>query len=335
MTKVDVGGEIVSPQRRRLRVSPLLAWIAVAPFAAWAVARLAGVDGAVHIRGVGVALMTGTPYVAAASPVAVLIALAARRAAVIAVAVAATVLLAAMVLPRAAGSAPTATGPSLRILTVNLFFGAGDAATVVDLVRRLEPDVLNTQELTPEAVEALDAAGVARLLPYRHLEDGPGPSGSGIYARHPLTEAPDFVPEGGHNMPRARLTLPSGPPVEIVDVHTLAPLSGPDAAQWTAELAALPAASPGVVRVLAGDFNASLDHADLRAVLGRGYADAADATGDGLTTTWPADRRFPPLITIDHVLYDERASAVDTSVHQVPGSDHRALFAELRLPERL
>ncbi|MEU6413772.1 endonuclease/exonuclease/phosphatase family protein [Microbispora sp. NPDC046933] len=329
MTKVDVGGEIVSPPRRRLRVSPLLAWIAVAPFAVWAVARLAGVE-----RGPGIALMTGTPYVAAASLLAVLIALAARRAAVIAVAVAASVLLAAVVLPRAAGSAPTASGPTLRILTVNLFFGAGDAATVVDLVRRLDPDVLNTQELTPEAVRALDAAGVGRLLPYRHLEDGPGPSGSGIYARHPLTEAPDFAPEGGHNMPRARLTLPSGPPVEIVDVHTLAPL-GRDVTQWTADLAALPAASPGVVRVLAGDFNASLDHAALRAVLGRGYADAADATGDGLTTTWPADRRFPPLITIDHVLYDQRASAVSTSVHRVPGSDHRAFFAELRLPERL
>ncbi|XVQ84740.1 endonuclease/exonuclease/phosphatase family protein [Microbispora siamensis] len=330
MTKVDVGGEIVSPPRRRLRVSPLLAWIAVAPFAVWAVARFAGVE-----RGLGVALMTGTPYVAAASLLAVLIALAARRAAVIAVAVAASVLLAAVVLPRAAGSAPTATGPSLRILTVNLFFGAGDAATVVGLVRRLDPDVLNTQELTPEAVEALDAAGVGRLLPYRHLEDGPGPSGSGIYARHPLAEAPDFVPEGGRNMPRARLALPSGPPVEIVDVHTLSPLSSDDVAQWTAELAALPAASPGVVRVLAGDFNASLDHAALRAVLGRGYADAADATGDGLTTTWPANRRFPPLITIDHVLYDERASAVNTSVHQVPGSDHRAFFAELRLPRSL
>ncbi|MGI5154726.1 endonuclease/exonuclease/phosphatase family protein [Microbispora sp. CA-102843] len=330
MTKVDVGGEIVSPPRRRLRVSPLLAWIAVAPFAVWAAARFAGVE-----RGLGVALMTGTPYVAAASLLAVLIALAARRAAVIAVAVATSVLLAAMVLPRAVGSTPTATGPSLRILTVNLFYGAGDAATVVDLARRLEPDVLNTQELTPEAVEALDAAGVGRLLPYRHLEDGPGSSGSGIYARHPLTEAPDFAPEGSHNMPRARLALPSGPPVEIVDVHTLSPLNSHDVAQWTTELAVLPAASPGVVRVLAGDFNASLDHSALRAVLGRGYADAADATGDGLTTTWPANRRFPPLITIDHVLYDERASAVSTGVYKIPGSDHRAFFAELRLPARL
>ncbi|WP_169948811.1 endonuclease/exonuclease/phosphatase family protein [Microbispora sp. H11081] len=327
----DVGGEIVSPPRRTLRVSPRLAWIAVTPFAVWAAGRLAGADRA---GGVAIALATGTPYVAAASLVAVLVAVAARRPAVIAVAAASSALLAAVVLPRAVGSAPTATGPTLRILTVNLFYGRGDPAAVVDLVRRLEPDVLTTQELTPEAVEALDAAGLGRLLPYRHLEDGPGPSGSGIYARHPLTEMPGFAPEGGHNMPRASLALPSAPPVEIVDVHTLAPLNTGYVSQWTAELAALPAASPGAVRVLAGDFNASLDHSALRAVLGRGYADAADATGDGLTSTWPAGRRHPPLITIDHVLYDRRASAVRTGVHAVPGSDHLALFAELRLPGR-
>lgn len=330
MTKVDVGGVIVAPPRRRFRVSAPLAWIAVTPFAVWAAARVAGLDRIPPI----VELMTGTPYVAAASLVAVLVAVASRRTVVIAVAVAASVLLAAVVLPRAAGSTPTATGPSLRILTVNLLFGHADAGRVTDLVRTLKPDVLNTQELTPRAVEALDAAGVGTLLPYQDLEDSFGASGSGIYSRYPLTEQPDFAPEGGHNMPRARLTLPSGQAVEIVDVHTVAPL-GRDVATWTADLAALPSASPDVVRILAGDFNASLDHSALRAVIARGYADAADATGNGLSTTWPANRRFPPLITIDHVLYDQRASAVTTGVHAVSGTDHRAFFAELRLPARL
>ena len=50
---------------------------------------------------------------------------------------------------------------------------------------------------------------------------------------------------------------------------------------WTADLAALPRPEPGVLRVLAGDFNASLDHAALPAVLGRGYTDAAPRGGPG------------------------------------------------------
>jgi endonuclease/exonuclease/phosphatase (EEP) superfamily protein YafD len=93
----------------------------------------------------------------------------------------------------------------------------------------------------------------------------------------------------------------------------------------------LPAPSSDVIRILAGDFNASLDHSPLRDVIAGGYTDAGDATGTGLHPTWPADWRIPPMITIDHVLYDKRASAVTTSVHTVPGTDHRALFAELRL----
>jgi endonuclease/exonuclease/phosphatase (EEP) superfamily protein YafD len=324
MTKVDVGGVVMEPQRRRMRVSATLAWVFVAPFAGWALARLAGLD-----RGpVIVELMTATPYVAALSPLAILVAAAARSRAALAVAVATTALMAAMILPRAVASTPTATGPALRILTVNLFFGSGDAGTVVDLVRQLKPDILNTQELDPDEVKALDAAGIATLLPYRDVENGFGPSGSGIFSRFPLTPLPDFAPEGGHHMPSARFAVPGGQVVELVDVHTIAPM-GRDVAAWMADLKALPAPSPGVVRILAGDFNASLDHAALRDVLALGYT---DATGNGLLTTWPANKRLPPFITIDHVLLDGRASAVSTSIHAVPGTDHRALFAELRLP---
>jgi endonuclease/exonuclease/phosphatase family metal-dependent hydrolase len=60
--------------------------------------------------------------------------------------------------------------------------------------------------------------------------------------------------------------------------------------------------------------------------------DAADATGDGLKTTWPAGRRLPPEITIDHVLIDPRIAARAVSVHTIPRSDHRAVIATLELP---
>ena len=53
---------------------------------------------------------------------------------------------------------------------------------------------------------------------------------------------------------------------------------------WREELAVLP--PPANPRVLAGDFNATLDHAAFRAVLRLGYADAAQQTGNALTPTW-------------------------------------------------
>ena len=83
------------------------------------------------------------------------------------------------------------------------------------------------------------------------------------------------------------------------------------------------------MRILAGDFNASLDHAAMRRLLDRGYKDAAAQVGAGLIPTWPANKRIPPIITIDHVLVDHRVGVKAVSVHDVPGTDHRAVFAEL------
>ena len=53
--------------------------------------------------------------------------------------------------------------------------------------------------------------------------------------------------------------------------------------------------------ILLGDFNASIDHAPFRGLLGRGWDDAAATVGKGLVPTWPHDRhhfrRSTPSIT--------------------------------------
>jgi endonuclease/exonuclease/phosphatase family metal-dependent hydrolase len=102
--------------------------------------------------------------------------------------------------------------------------------------------------------------------------------------------------------------------------------------RWRAELKALP--PPGnLPRVLAGDFNATLDHAAFRGVLRLGYADAAQQTGNALTPTWgiPGRRALLPL---DHVLVSPGCAVRAFSVHAVPRSDHRAVYAEIQLPGR-
>jgi endonuclease/exonuclease/phosphatase (EEP) superfamily protein YafD len=85
---------------------------------------------------------------------------------------------------------------------------------------------------------------------------------------------------------------------------------------------------------MAGDFNATLDHDAMRRVLDTGYEDAADVVGAGLQPTWPAGKKVPAAVAIDHVLADKRVGVRAVSVHTVPGTDHRAVFAELRLPGR-
>ncbi|GAA2309950.1 endonuclease/exonuclease/phosphatase family protein [Nonomuraea roseoviolacea subsp. roseoviolacea] len=319
-------GDQPEPARRgRRRPS----WIVAGCFAVWTLERLAGVEqGSFDIQ-----LMTLTPYaVVATALLTVLFLFRNRRAALVTAVSCAT--LAATVAPRAippaAPAAAAAPGPVLRVLSVNLF-GRADAAAVVRLVRAYDPDVFSALELTHREAAALDAAGLGALMPYRVLQAERDSAGSGLYGKHPLTELTGLFTVIGHNMPAATITLPGGTTAQVVAVHPHPPL-GRRAEEWTASLEALPPPSPRVTRVLAGDFNASLDHRAFRDLLARGYVDAAEESGEGLVPTWPNGRAVPPFITIDHVLVDRRAAVGRTEILDVPGTDHRGVLAELRLP---
>ncbi|MBG0829166.1 endonuclease/exonuclease/phosphatase family protein [Planomonospora sp. ID67723] len=312
----------------RSRWVSALVWLALAPFAGWAILRVGGWTPVWQ----WVALVAFTPYVAAASAVPLLMALGLRRWAAAAVALATSLALAAVVLPRqlADGSASPAGGQRLRVLAANLAVGSGDAASLVKLVRDLGPDVLTLQELTPAARDRLDTAGLRSVMPHvvDRAENGYG--GSGIYSRHPVSERP-VIERGGFRQARGVISHPSGHEIEIVSVHPCAPSENFEVPCWGEGLEALPEAG-GHLKVLAGDFNATLDHRPVRDLLDSGYRDAADVTGQGLEPTWPQRWWDVPGVTIDHVLADSRMAVHAFSVHQIPGTDHRPIFADLGLP---
>jgi endonuclease/exonuclease/phosphatase (EEP) superfamily protein YafD len=314
-----------------------ISWLAAGGLACYGAARLAAADRCRRFEAVTVPLLTFTPHAAAAG---LLGSLLLRRGGPAATAALTGAALAAVVLPRATGRPqPPAGGPVLRVITANLLKGRASAEAVVGLVRRHGPDVLFLQELTEPAVGRLKQAGLTDLLPHEMTDvAGPGAHGRGIYARFPLTEGLVLRPAEAGQL-TARLELPGGQRADLVCVHVSPPKppwSPANAARWRSELAALPgpagpAADPP--RVLAGDFNASVDHAQFRRVLRRGHVDAAARLGHGLIPTWgPEPRGRPALLTIDHILVDPGCAVQAVSVYRLPGSDHRAVYAEFRLP---
>lgn len=304
--------------------------------AAWGAARLAGADRCRRIEAPTAPLLSFTPHVAAAALLGSLLPRRGRGPAAIA-ALAGTAL-AAVVLPRTIGRPqPPAGGATIGLVTVNLLGGRACEEAIVSLVQRSGADVLFLQELTDAAAGRLKQAGLADLLPHEVTDlRGESTRGSGIYARFPLTQClalrPTFAAQ-----PTARLHLPDGQQMDLVCVHVAPPTppwSRAKTARWRQELDALPApvdspASPP--RVLAGDFNASLDHAHFRRILHHGYVDAACQVGRGLVPTW-GPLRSPAVLTVDHVLADPRCAVLSVSLRPLPGSDHRAVCARLRLP---
>jgi len=267
-----------------------LIWAAVLPILAWALIRVAGVEGGFPL----VPVLAYTPYVAFAALLAAGIAVALRNWAAAAVGALSVACLFSAVLPRAIGSGeripPGAS--ELRVLSTNVHHGTADPARLVALVRALRPDLFGIQELTPSFAAELERAGLRRLLPETVLSMHHGASGGGLYSRLPLRRLPAPRTEGiAFRMPRAVLILENGDLARVVDVHPYPPKSGL-VDLWRTQLASLPAADPtGLPWLLIGDFNSTLDFPQLRDLIDTGYR-----------------------------------------VEDLPGCDHRAVFARLGVP---
>ncbi|WP_307787690.1 endonuclease/exonuclease/phosphatase family protein [Mycolicibacterium sp. S2-37] len=236
---------------------------------------------------------------------------------------------------------PTGVGEHIevRVLASNLRKGQADPASFVALATD-HADVITVSELTPEIVQRFSRAGLQQTFPHSVLDPRPGAGGIGLFSRYPfVTGASPGIPN--ISAAAAELDVPGVRfnPI-LASVHVISPLAGDTDAftQWRdgitatkAHLAQLTqAAEPGAV-IVGGDFNSTPDMRQFRDLLTDGYRDAVQQLGSGLSPTFPANRWMPPLITIDHIL-TRNAAASSVKTITIPGSDHRALLATVRVP---
>ncbi|MDZ7578701.1 MAG: endonuclease/exonuclease/phosphatase family protein [Candidatus Nanopelagicales bacterium] len=298
--------------------------VAVAGVAAITAFRYLGVE-----TGVLALAIAFTPFVCLASVLLLPLALLSRSVAVAAAAVAAAAIQLSWLVPGFVGAdVPSDSPATLTVMTANLQVGRADADRITGLVSANRVDLLGVQEMTAPARERLREAGIDSLLPFGRFDN----SGNGIWSRYPIG-GPDA---GGVALEwptlGARVEGPRGD-FTFVTVHPSAPLT-PGHARWTADQPLLLAnlnSTRGPV-VVAGDFNATLDHRVMRDLQAAGFSDAAEASGAGLNLTWPVGRLPFPAVSIDHVIYrDVDLAPVNTFTETVGGSDHLAVivrFAE-------
>jgi endonuclease/exonuclease/phosphatase (EEP) superfamily protein YafD len=239
--------------------------------------------------------------------------------------------------PQFVGGHRPAGDSDLTVMSSNLSYGEADPARVVDLAVDNAADVLVLLEVTPEAVAALDEAGMSSVFPHRAGKAVAGVVGTMVVSRRPLTDVLDL---GIRPLGFAMTVGRGSSEVRLIAGHPISPTFEVDAWHGTHRVLFRSAAQQGadLPTVVAGDFNATLDHEPMRRLEAAGFRSAAELANSGWQPTWPSSGEFgvlglrlPSLLQIDHVLVDGSFAVSATETYAISGTDHQALVARLTL----
>lgn len=277
------------------------------------------------------AILAFTPYLVPVAFALALLALVLRRHLACALLVVPAGVLVLVVGPRTvAEDQPPARGPQLTMMSANLLHDAADAGALARLVRERRPDVLALQEVKPTTEARLRRAGILDALPHMLAREGTTWNDTALLANRPLRA------RAGSGLPSvylvADLQLRGGRRVPLISAHPTPPVTPDGQRRWAGWLRDFPAPEgPFAGGLAAGDFNATLDHPEFRAILERGWRDAARERGAALTPTWSGAQVL--RLTLDHVLVPPGAAVREFHVDDLPGSDHDVVTATVVLPE--
>lgn len=273
------------------------------------------------------------PYAAGATALVLLAALIVRARAA---AIVATVGVALLVVPRigraTSDEQPAAAGPRVTVATANVFIGHADPAALERRAAASGVDVFAIQENTRRWDAAMLRSRLAQRFPYRLTVPGREGRADGlaILSRWELERVPP--PTGDARSLGAYLRVPGARGlVQIRSVHPFPPFDAHNLACWRRCTRALASSQRSAQQtILAGDWNATLDHHPMRDLMASGFRDAAEERGLGWRPTW--SNGSWGALTIDHVLVTRGIAVEGVAAHDEPESDHDVLIAHLRLP---
>jgi endonuclease/exonuclease/phosphatase (EEP) superfamily protein YafD len=239
-----------------------------------------------------------------------------------------------MVLPRTLPDTDPVHGSPFRVLAFNTYEGEADANALAALIEAEQPDAVALSESGPGFARKLGP--LVEPLGYRvHVstDDDGDDDVEEVTAvlSEQLGDVEVRIGDETSAFPYIEVKGGELDTLRFVVFHSVAPVPG-SVPGWNDDLALLSRWCAGAApAVVAGDFNATLDHSALRAGT-TGCEDAAAQRGAGLIPTWgpsPRVRSFGPQI--DHVFATDGITAETFDVHDIAGSDHRAVLTTLRL----
>jgi endonuclease/exonuclease/phosphatase (EEP) superfamily protein YafD len=241
---------------------------------------------------------------------------------------------AVLVGPRVVPDPLPTEGTPLTVLTFNALNGQADLDALAELIRTERPDLIALTESGETYRSRL--APLLEPLGYRSAvaahADRTDIASVTTFAAAGIGEFDVRRGEETAWFPYLEITGGALGDLRFVTYHAVIPAPR-NLPPWESDLALLAQWCAGPTpAIVAGDFNATLDHSAFRAGMA-GCVDAAEQRGAGLIPTWGDEPRMRGIgPQIDHVLATNGIDAETFAVHGIPGSDHRAVLTRLRLP---
>lgn len=240
---------------------------------------------------------------------------------------------------------PPPTDDSIRVLTWNTAGEAVSAEVIAQQILEQGADIVALPETTEAVGEriAIMLREQGHPMWVHHVQFRPDVPNAPQSWQTTVLVAPDLgeysVIESARNGTSNTGSVPSvvlmpidGSGPTIVAVHAVAPRVA-EMQQWQSDLKWIADQCPAGDFILAGDFNATVDHMSSLGVEGgdMGYCrDVATRTGNGLTGTWPSSLPALAGAPIDHVMVSPNWTPTGSAVlNAAGGSDHRALVVQL------
>jgi endonuclease/exonuclease/phosphatase (EEP) superfamily protein YafD len=214
-----------------------------------------------------------------------------------------------------------------RLMSLNMYDGGADSREVVQRAERA--DIVILVEATPDALQDLKRFGWDERFPYSLGDPKSGFANTAVYSRFPLSHS-KLLGNTAFQQWETTVRIPKIGSIRLMAVHPCNPYCGGD--RWSAEHLLLHEAvidNLDQPLIMAGDFNAVDDHGPMQALRRLGLRSATDVAGAGWLPTYPADKPYPPLLPIDHILINKELTATSVTSFDITGTDHRGLFATL------
>lgn len=219
-----------------------------------------------------------------------------------------------------------AKGPRFKILLLNVYYNNTKLDQLAEFIRRANADIVVLLEVVPRIRPQLDA--VSALYPHKIESWKEKPSDALILSRFPLEDWASRLPVASYrrSLGAARVTI-EGCNLTLFATHLRLPRAIESRADQKKEVREISAAvkAVGGTRLLVGDFNAATWSDTLS--VARNETGLKSLTGSA--NTWPSFLPHPLGIPIDHMLASDELVFLARQVIDAPGSDHRAVVAEV------